>query len=282
MKHKDFEIIDNIKCYAPGLAHENTDYPREVYNFLVKAEEKNFWFISRNKVIQHFFEKYTGRGAADILEIGCGTGFVLRGLRERFLQYRLTGSEIHLEGIRFAKARLPEVEFIQMDATSMPFEENFDAIGAFDVLEHIEEDEKVLREVHRGLRPGGYFFISVPQYQWMWSITDDLAFHKRRYHRNELCSKLEEAGFNVQYLGAFVFTLFPIMYLSRLLKRHKQMDDSPLQGKNKSELNELMLSPLVNGIFRAFMRLDEWLIIKGISLPYGGSLLAVAQKNKAP
>lgn len=217
----EYEIHQGVKCYSPKLALENTDYPADVFKFMYEAENSNFWFISRNKVIQHLFHKHIGNKEADILEIGCGTGYVLKGLQDKFSNYNLIGSEIHLEGIKFAKKRLSDVEFIQLDATQMPFNDTFDAIGAFDVLEHIEEDEQVMKEVHKSLRPLGHFFISVPQYQWMWSKTDDIAFHKRRYVRKELRNKLEKAGFEVVYVGSFVFSLFPFMFLSRLLKRSK-------------------------------------------------------------
>lgn len=89
-----YEIINNIKCYAPELAHANKDFPVEAFEVLYAAEEGHFWFESRNRVIQHLFSRFVGKDyAADVLEIGCGTGFVLKGLSEVFPQYRLKGSE---------------------------------------------------------------------------------------------------------------------------------------------------------------------------------------------
>ena len=72
--------------------------------------------------MQHLFKKYLGSRNNKILEIGCGTGYVLKGLEDKFINYQLVGSEIHIEGIKFAKERLQKVEFIQLDATKMPFE----------------------------------------------------------------------------------------------------------------------------------------------------------------
>lgn len=274
-----FEIIDNIKCYAPDLARKNEDFPAEGFQVLYKAEEKNFWFRSRNNVIQSLFKKYVGKQQTEVLEIGCGTGYVLKGLEARFPAYQLRGSEIHLEGIRFAQQRLPNVEFIQLDATDLPYQNEFDTIGAFDVLEHIEEDEKVMREVEKSLKPNGHFIISVPQYQWMWSINDDIAFHKRRYHRKELKSKLQKAGFDVKYIGSFVFTLFPMMYISRLLRGKNEKKSMDMEEVRKIAVNELKLNPVINSIFLGLMKIDELLIKAGISLPFGGSLIAVAKKK---
>lgn len=275
---KKIEYIDGVKCYAPDLARANDDYPVEEFAFLYEVEEKNFWFRSRNKVLQFLFQKYLGSKPSQVLEIGCGTGFVLKGLQKRFPDYTLSGSEIHLEGIRFAQKRLPDVEFIQLDATQMPFEDSYDAIGAFDVLEHIEADEKVMQEVHKALTKGGYFFISVPQYEWMWSIADDIAFHKRRYHRKELIEKLQKAGFEIKYVGSFVCTLFPFMYLSRLLNRTDKNSPPSAAELKEAKLEELKLNPLLNTLFLAVMKVDEILIKLGFSLPFGGSLMAVAKK----
>lgn len=272
----EFEVINGIKCYSPTLAYANADYPADVFQFLYDAEETNFWFISRNRVIKQLFGRYIGNKPAAILEIGCGTGYVLKGLKTRFPNYILTGSEIHLEGIKFAQKRLPTIEFIQLDAMEMPFENTFEGVGAFDVLEHIEEDVRVMKEVYKALKPNGYFVISVPQYQWMWSTTDDIAFHKRRYSRKELIGKLENAGFEVIYIGSFVFALFPFMYISRFFKKSKEGNEN----NNHEELTELKINPFLNTVFLAVMKIDEVLIRLGRSLPFGGSLIAVARKKE--
>jgi SAM-dependent methyltransferase len=158
----------------------------------------------------------------------------------------------------------------------MPFENEFDAIGAFDVLEHIEDDVKVIQEVLKSLKKGGLFLISVPQHQWMWSINDDIAYHKRRYSRKELQHKLTKAGFEIVYVSSFVFMLFPAMYISRFFKQRKI---TVITDKIKiKEMNELQLNPIINTIFGWFMKADFFLIKLGISLPLGGSLIAVAKK----
>lgn len=274
---QSFILINGIKCYAPQFAAANSDYPAEAFELLYKVEDTNFWFVNRNKIIQHLFKKYLGINENAVLEIGAGTGFVLKGLQNNFSNYQLEGSEIHLEGIKFAKERLPKVQFFQMDATNIPFENQYNAIGAFDVLEHIEADEKVMKEVYKALKPNGLFLISVPQHQWMWSINDDIAYHKRRYSRTEMKRKLIDSGFDIKYISSFVFTLFPFMYISRFFKQSKpkKITDEIILN----EMNELQLHPVLNFVFGFFMQIDLLLIKLGISLPIGGSLIAVAQKK---
>lgn len=272
----EYEIIDGIKCYAPALAFQNNDFPLESFEKLYSVESKNFWFLSRNHVITFLVRKYLKgkeKNENKFLEIGCGTAFVLSGLSN--LSYlELSGAEIYLQGLKYARLRLPNVDFVQLDATDLPFKDHFDAIGAFDVLEHIELDRLVMHNVYDALKQGGYFVLSVPQYMWMWSKTDDYACHKRRYSRKELLSRLSSAGFKTQYVTSFVFALFPLMILSRFFSRRKK-DTS---GDHTSDAPELELNRVVNSIFRVIMKIDELLIKMGVSLPFGGSLIVVAKK----
>ncbi len=268
------QIIDGISCYAPELAYSNENYGAEIFERLYNAEDRNFWFRSRNRLIRHLVKKIQRKtGAMDFLEIGCGTGYVLKGL-SGLKDLRLQGSEIYLEGLRFAKKRIPGVQLIQMDATRMPFESSFDIIGAFDVLEHIDEDVLVMKQVNRSLLDGGYFLVSVPQHRFLWSYLDDMAYHKRRYTRKEMRAKLNEAGFETEFISSFVFFLFPFMYLSRLIKGRKKTGHDL-----DSQMKELELPSVVNKFFGWLMRMDEFLIRSGLSLPFGGSLVVVARKT---
>ena len=272
----NYEIIEDIKCYAPSLAFQNDDFPSGSFEELYEVESKNFWFLSRNKIIRSLVKKYFSKKQTvknKFLEVGCGTAFVLKGLSD-FDYLELSGAEIYLQGLKYARQRLPDVNFIQLDATDLPFKNEFDAIGAFDVLEHIELDELVIENVYGALRSDGYFFVSVPQYMWMWSRTDDFACHKRRYSRKELLSKLKSKGFKIEYVTSFVFALFPFMFLSRLFSKKKKNRS----GNHISNAPELKINPILNSIFKFVMKIDELFIRLGVSLPFGGSLIVVAKK----
>jgi SAM-dependent methyltransferase len=271
----DFPIvIEGIKCYAPEIAKENKDFNKSSFEQLFKSEENNFWFKSRNKVIQTLVSKYYGiKNEGKFLEIGCGTGFVLKGLKI-FKQLELIGADIHLEGLKYAKMRLPDIEFVQLDAINIPFHNEFDCIGAFDVLEHITQDELVIQNIYKSLKNNGYFFISVPQYKFMWSYLDDISCHKRRYTKSNIKDKLTKSGFKTVYTSSFVFTLFPLMYMSRLLKRNQIIK----KISNNNSLNELQINSLINFVFSLLMKIDECLIKLNLKLPYGGSLMLVAKK----
>ena len=177
----------------PG-AEDNFDI--KYFPKLTEVEDGNFWFESRNRLIIYTLQDYFPN-AERFLEIGCGTGFVLSGIKREIPDLIVSGSEIYNEALAFARKRLPDVTLFQMDACRIPFENEFDVIGAFDVIEHIEEDEIVLSQIFRALKSEGGTIITVPQHQWLWSVNDEIACHKRRYSRKELVGKMEDVGFRI-------------------------------------------------------------------------------------
>ena len=158
-----------------------------------------------------------------------------------------------------------------MDARSIPFREEFDLIGAFDVIEHIEEDEAVLSQIHHACKPGGGIIITVPQHPGLWSEVDVFSHHKRRYTKNELVGKVQKAGFEIVEIISFVSLLLPILLLSRLKNESKKEFDS---------MREFSIPRLLNGILESVMDLERILIRMGIRFPAGGSLLCVGKKLK--
>ena len=182
-------LVDGFDSYAPDFAHEGGGFKPNYFSELARLEEANFWFKSRNKLLMWAIEKYCPNFQS-FLEIGCGTGYVLSGVSKRFPRSTLFGSEIFITGLSFAATRLPSAKFMQMDARNIPFENEFDVIGAFDVLEHIKEDEEVLLQMCAALKPEGLMLLTVPQHAWLWSPIDEYAFHERRYAAADLHQKI--------------------------------------------------------------------------------------------
>src|SRR5205823_1532466 len=96
-----------------------------------------------------------------------------------------------------------------------------DAIGAFDVLEHVYEDEAVLRQLYQALKPRGGLLLSVPQHPWLWSPVDDYSHHRRRYIASALAEEVERAGFRILRQTSFVSLLLPVVALSRWRGRRR-------------------------------------------------------------
>src|SRR3954454_16122999 len=180
----------------------------EYFPRLAAIEQAHFWFRVRNELIQWALGNYFP-DAKSFFEVGCGTGFVLAGIREIFPALQLVGSDIFTDGLAFAKARLPGVHLYQMDARSIPFEGEFDVVGAFDVLEHLVEDNMALAQMFNAARPGGGLLVTVPQQRYLWSASDRFAMHQRRYNRAELRAKVRSVGFEIERITSFNSLLLP-------------------------------------------------------------------------
>lgn len=256
--------------FSPDLAHENSGFRSDYFETLARLEEGSFWFRARNRLIVWALGAYFPN-ARNFMEIGCGTGYVITGICNAFPAIQISGSEIFLAGLPFAKQRLPQASLFQMDARAIPFFEEFDVIGAFDVLEHIEEDRDALKEMYNAVRPGGGLLLAVPQHAWLWSQIDDASFHKRRYDRKDFIQKLETAGFRVRKATSFVSLLLPLMTIARL--RYL------LPSQKENYQLEFKLGRMANGILEAILGLELFLIRSGMDFRLGGSLFVVATKE---
>jgi trans-aconitate methyltransferase len=251
---------------------DHDSFDADYFPELFKLENEHFWFNYRNRLILWALETYIP-SAQNILEIGCGTGFVLSEIYRRLPGIQISGSDLYLEGLKFANERVPDATFYQMDARRIPFREEFDLILALDILEHIEDDVKVLVEMHGALKENGRIILTVPQHRWLWSMHDVKAYHKRRYIRSELERKMSSYGFQVVHQTSFISFLLPAMAISRIFREissnvHKKYD--PMQ--------ELRINPVLNKIINNICLMEERILKRGISMHAGGSLLCIGRK----
>jgi SAM-dependent methyltransferase len=255
--------------FAPDLADTVSGMDPRNFEALSKVEAEHFWFVVRNELIVGLINKFFP-DARRFLEVGCGNGAVLRAIAQYRSWERLVGSELHPSGLAYARKRLPsEVEFVQMDARNIPGVGVFDLTGAFDVIEHIADDEGVLRGIREVTRTGGGAIIAVPQHPWLWSHADDVAHHQRRYRRGELEEKLLRNGFEILFSSSFTALLLPLMAASRLAGRGKQTDDDVMR--------EFTLNRPINHLFIAILRAEIGMTLAGWRWPAGGSRIVVAR-----
>jgi SAM-dependent methyltransferase len=261
--------IDDQLAFAPDLARASEGFEQRYFADLAAVEAGNFWFQARNQLIVWALGRFFPQ-TRSLLEVGCGTGFVLSALENAFPTVQLHGSEIFCEGLRFAATRTRQAQLFQMDAKHIPFEREFDVIGAFDVIEHIEDDQAALGSMFRALKPGGGLLLTVPQHAWLWSKVDEYSHHFRRYDRATLQGRLEAAGFRLKTITSFVSVLLPPMLASRLLQRFSRAPVNPER--------EMKLGRGTNSLFGWLLDGERALIRLGLRLPAGGSLLAVAER----
>jgi len=261
--------LNNDGC-APSLAQIDYGFKTSYFADLASFEERHFWFCARRKLIIWAFKIYCNNSGS-FFEIGCGTGYVLSGIAAVFPEVKLYGSEVDAAGLAIASAKQSNIEFMQIDARHIPYIKEFDSIGAFDVLEHIKEDELVLEQMHAALKPHGVLLITVPQHAWLWSAVDDYSCHVRRYAAKDIHRKIETAGFEILRSTSFVSIFLPAMLTSRMLKK-----STPANDVNAAA--ELRIPFWLNWLFESVMNIEIALIRAGINFSLGGSRLVVARK----
>jgi SAM-dependent methyltransferase len=245
-----------------------------VYEQFRRLEEHHFWFIGRRRIFLRLLDRVVVRGRRDleILEIGCGAGGFLGPLARHG---RVTGMDIAHDWMRFCAERGYR-RLLTASGYALPYrDENLDLICLFDTLEHIPDDQQVLHECRRVLRPGGHLFISVPAYQWLYSRNDKLSHHQRRYTRRGLTAKLLRARLTpvkATYFNAF---LFPLILPVLLIKKAKERLLVPPEDQTTNLTHEF-IAP-VNLAFTTIFA-GERLLLDKIDFPFGHSLVGIARR----
>jgi SAM-dependent methyltransferase len=259
----------SIAMLAPDLADTVSGFDPISFAAIAEIEAGHFWFVARRELIVGLVNRFFPQ-AQSFLEIGCGNGAVLEAVKGARHWQRVAGSDLHPTGLAQARARMPQgVEFVQMNALAIPARAVFDLIGAFDIVEHVADDESVLRAIRGALRVEGGAIISVPQHPWLWSVTDEVAHHQRRYRRGELESKLRRNGFKVLASFSYAATLMPLLVASRLMAR--------IRPTERDLDRETKPHPAINAAFLALLRAEVRLTQAGLHWPAGGSRVVVAR-----
>jgi SAM-dependent methyltransferase len=238
---------------------------RVVYQQMADLDERHWWYRARREVLAELIRREARPPAnAAILEIGCGTGHNLAMLSEFG---HVDGLELDDEARALSEKRLGRA------VMSAPLPEladvpkgHYDLIGAFDVIEHIDDDAAALASIAMRLKPGGKFVMAVPAHQWMWSAHDVVNHHKRRYSKPALRRLIEASPLVLVKLGYFNSLLFPLAVVERAA--------SKLRGKEDADV-KLPPAPLNAALEKVFAA--ERYLVGRLPLPPGLSLFAVAE-----
>lgn len=248
------------------------DYPPEAYALLSESEKRHFWFQGRNMVIRSIIKSsFPGHKGKRFLEVGCGTGYVLAALAR--MGFVVTGLDMHPEGLAYARRRVPKAALMTKSLANFRPKTLFDAVGAFDVIEHIAEDSKALSQCAKLLRKGGMLYLTVPARPELWSVYDDISGHKRRYTISALASLVRQSGYDIVYIGYFgFFQYLPHLLMKRFMLKRDNHDVM-------SVLRKVVWQPpgMLNWLLEKSFALDMY-ISRFVPLPWGTSLIVAAQK----
>ena len=240
------------------------------YEVMYNQEEKHWWYAGkRNLILSLFRQYYKGRTDLKILDVGCGTGIIMKSLSDFGEVY---GADVSSEAIKFCRQRgLKNVKKGSIDNLGFK-KETFDAVGCFDVLYHkgIKDDETALKQLYKVCKKGGRLFITDSAMKCLWSQHDVATQARTRYSKDEMKAKLKKTGFTVEKISYYNSFLFPVVFLYR-----KLFDRVDERKEAKSDIEDT--NAVINEVLKRVLFLEAWLL-KRINFPVGVSLVCVARK----
>jgi ubiquinone/menaquinone biosynthesis C-methylase UbiE len=207
------------------------------------------------------------RQSSLVLDVGVGSGSNLRMLAEMGFPH-VIGLDPNPDVVQICQKK-GFASVRQGSICNMPFSsESFDFVLATDVIEHVQDDVAALKEIHRVLQPGGYVLITVPAFQSLWGLQDQVALHYRRYRRATLVERVIGAKLTIVRSYYFNYLLFVPIWIARQIIHFAR-----IRVQSENEVN----SPLINSVLTAIFRLDI-ATAPLLRPPFGVSALVVAQK----
>lgn len=226
----------------------------------VEKSESGWWYCGRLYALGAVMPQFV-RGKGAVLDVGAGFG----AMRQFLLQFgEVVAYDTYPDCIEACKKR----GYVKVYASLGELEnsdQQFALIGAFDAIEHVEQDREILIALRSKLTPDGIFVATVPAHPFLFGAYDVAAHHFRRYNRRSLRALFEEAGYEIAYMSYWNASLFIPAGVLRLFGR----------GGTAS----LTLHPMLDTLFRIVVYLES-LLLRVMRLPFGLSLIVVARKKR--
>lgn len=241
-----------------------------LYHLHYNQEESHWWFAARSEIVRRVIERYGNLKPGDtILDVGCGTGAIMKQLSEK---YKVVGIDMSPLAVEYSRKRGLTDVFL-MPVQEFPRDKyNVKAAILLDVIEHIDDDVDVLRTVRDIVGQDGRVIVTVPAYKWLWSSHDLVNHHKRRYNSALLRETLDKAGLEPVMMTYYNTLLFPLAVVKKVIGKWKAADQA-------SEAVD-QPSGFVNSLFYSVFA-SEKNLVPNFTLPFGVSLLAVARPKKS-
>jgi ubiquinone/menaquinone biosynthesis C-methylase UbiE len=258
-----------IACHTSLVIIDmNTDEYRAMFDL----EERLWWYVGMRAVTASMLNRELNQGSSPrLLDVGCGTGFSLTWLRERFNSQEAFGVDVSMHAAALWRLRdLDTVSVASVD--ELPFAAaEFDLVTCFDVIYQLDSADArtAIAEMRRVLRPGGLLFIREPAYDWMRGAHDVAVSTRHRYTRSELRRLLASEGFSLRRATYANTLLFWAAVPHRLLSR--------LRGRDQSDVKPV--PQVMNTLFAAALKLEARLVSR-VTFPFGLSVVALAEKKR--
>lgn len=274
--------LDDQGISRPSLPvqHRDEEYDQTGFDTLWKMQQKHFWYRGRHRFLLSALDRHrpAGRPPWSAVDLGGGVGGWVRYLADRrptrFSPLALAdSSEIAL---RRAGDVLPTgVARYQIDLMNLGWERQWDCAFLLDVIEHLPQDSRAMRQAARALKPGGLLFVTTPALKQFWSYNDELVHHLRRYSRSDFAALAQDSGLELLVARYFMFLLSPFYWLARQRSGVRDMS-AEQQWKLLQDSHKVPVAPLNLALTAAFLAetpLGHWL-----RFPWGSSILGVFRK----
>jgi SAM-dependent methyltransferase len=271
------DLSAEVELASDGIWHARRSvpiaYPADSNQLLYEVEDRSFWFSHRNRCIVEALRRYPPSGV--FFDIGGGNGCVSAAIQKAGWPVVLL--EPGRAGARNARARgIEHVICSTLDEAGLR-PTSVDAAGAFDVIEHIEDDLGFLRSVAAVLRPGGRLYLTVPAFSFLWSQEDSDTGHYRRYTSRAISKVLRKAGFAVEYSTYFFSCLPPAILVARSLPYRLGIRFDRMSVEQQARAQHRAGGGLLGQVMAPVFDYEVRRIRDGKRLSLGSSCLTVAR-----
>ncbi len=252
-------------------------FSREYDAHLRTLEALSWWNAGMRDVAKLLLARSHLPRGGRVLDVGCGSGLTLSWFHALWPGWTGTGIDVSPEALRSAGERGEMV--CQASALTLPFpDRSFDAVLCLDVLQHLPldgGDVAALREIRRVLPVGGTLLLRTNAQSFP-RVADDPRHDFHKYSAGELRGKLAATGFEVLRAGR-LNALLGLAEIPRELRAHRAAGDGYV-----GHLGRVPKPGVASWLKRRWLRTEGALVARGLSLPLGRTLLALARAAPDP
>lgn len=266
------------------LEHREDEYDEQGFELLIAMQREHFWYRGRHRLLMNVISKEISRQFSDknrlcAIDMGGGCGGWLEYLNSLYIGKfeELALADSSLQGLKLAKPIVNTFATLyQIDILDIPWSKKWDVVFLLDVLEHIPDQNRALRQIFESMRPGGLVFVTVPALNVFWTYNDDLVNHQRRYSRKDFHILAKETDFELLRTDYFMFFLSPILLASRIFLRSATFETFKQKQEHLARTHRIPARPINEILWKVFSL--ESLMVNSVKFPWGTSILAVLRK----
>ena len=262
-------IFNNVESFKVLEYSDNLDGWTEEHTEMSEHEigSKHPIDVSSRNLCKYLLNKYNKSEKNIVLEIGCSSGHMINEISSGANNYYI-GSDVLKKSISRIANKYQNIPFVVFDILKNPFPNNFcNSIIMLNVLEHIENDAKALKETYNLLNKDGILILEVPAVKFLYDGYDKQLMHFRRYNMKELIKKIEDAGYVIENKTHLGFLIFPVFAIVKLFNKFFRLKNIVSKQANFSN------NFIVNLLFKIESKLRK------LSLPFGIRCFICARKK---